>query len=196
MTRFAPLAALLAGGLFFAAPAGARAGLLPVSVTVLPEAGNYRWTYAVTLPTDAMLQKGNFFTIYDFAGYIPGSVVTPDGWAVSSANVGKTPSLLRPQDSRDLPNVTFTYLGPTVPSGQIGLGNFSIASIYGNPTEDYFTAQTNRSSDGKVDRNITTTMVPDTPEPGTLLLAGLGLPVLGLARVIRRRGQTAVDTTA
>ena len=54
-------------------PAPAQAGLLPVSVSVQPEAGNFRWTYSVVLPTDMKLQAGNYFTIYDFGGYIAGS---------------------------------------------------------------------------------------------------------------------------
>src|SRR4051812_7573205 len=58
----------------------ANAGLLPVSVTVQPEVGNFRWTYSVVLPTDMKLQAGNYFTIYDFAGYQKGSA------NVSSAN--------------------------------------------------------------------------------------------------------------
>ena len=51
----------------------AQAGLLPVSVTVQPEAGNFRWTYSVVLPTNMQLQSGSYFTIYDFAGYQAGS---------------------------------------------------------------------------------------------------------------------------
>ena len=46
----------------------ASAGLLPTNVQVNPEAGNFRWTYAIVLPTDMKLQSGNYFTIYDFAG--------------------------------------------------------------------------------------------------------------------------------
>ena len=38
-----------------AVAAPARAGLLPVSVSIQPEAGNFRWTYAVVLPTDMKL---------------------------------------------------------------------------------------------------------------------------------------------
>ncbi len=56
-----------------ASAAPARAGLLPVSVSVQPEAGNFRWTYSVVLPTDMKLQAGSYFTIYDFGGYVPGS---------------------------------------------------------------------------------------------------------------------------
>src|SRR4051794_7594604 len=102
MTRFAPLAAALACGLALAVPAGARAGLLPVQVSVTPEAGNFRWTYAITLPTDAQLQPGNYFTIYDFAGLVPGTEVAPVGpgntqlWEFVGANVGPTPGLVTP----------------------------------------------------------------------------------------------------
>ena len=63
------------------------AGLLPVSVSVQPEAGNFRWTYSVVLPTDMRLQAGDYFTIYDFGGYVAGSAnvsaTYPDGSAVA-----------------------------------------------------------------------------------------------------------------
>ena len=59
-------AAFIAAGV----SAEAQAGLLPVSVSVQPEAGNFRWTYSVVLPTDMKLQSGSYFTIYDFGGYV------------------------------------------------------------------------------------------------------------------------------
>ena len=46
MTRLARIALLTAAVTALVAPP-ARAGLLPTSVTVTPEAGNFRWTYAV-----------------------------------------------------------------------------------------------------------------------------------------------------
>ena len=64
----------------------ATAGLLPTSVTVTPDAANYRWTYAIVLPTDSMLRSGDYFTIYDFGGLVPGSIVAPDGWTASVSN--------------------------------------------------------------------------------------------------------------
>lgn len=198
MTRGTSITRLLAAAVAavgFAAGT-AQAGLLPTSVTVFPEAGNYRWQYAIVLPTDMKLQSGNYFTIYDFEGLVAGSVVTPDGnWTASVQNVGSTPTLLNPIDDPSIPNLVFTYTGPTIPAGQIGLGNFWATSVFGEKKEVSFTAETNRTSDGLKDSNITSTDAPtgdDTPpppvpEPATLLLAGLGLPLLGLAKLRKKK---------
>jgi hypothetical protein len=194
MKRFLGLAA----GLLIAAFGANRApaGLLPVNVTVTPESGNYRWTYAIVLPTDSQLQSGNYFTVYDFNGYVPGSEVAPDGWTLTVAKTGPTPDLLNPQDSPAIDNLTFKYTGPTIESGQVGLGNFWAVSKFSDTGNSFLTARSNRTSDGKFDNNITSTIVPvgatttpppGVPEPATLALAGLGLPFVGLARVLRRR---------
>src|SRR5262249_39512811 len=100
----------------------ARAGLVPSVVTVTPDAGNFRWTYAVVLPTDMKLQAGSYFTVYDFGGLVAGSATAPDGWSVSAGNAGPVPAGLHPNDDPAIVNLTFTYHGPVVPSGQVGLG--------------------------------------------------------------------------
>ena len=197
MTRGKSIARLLAAAVAVVGMAGgsAQAGLLPTSVNPFPEAGNFRWQYAIVLPTDMKLQSGNYFTIYDFAGLVEGSVVTPDSNWIASTTSTRIPPLLNPTDDPNIPNLTFTYRGPTIPAGQIGLGNFMATSTFGERKEVSFTAETNRSSDGLKDSNITTTDAPtgqdgpppSVPEPATLLLAGLGLPLLGLARLRKKK---------
>ena len=175
----------------------ATAGLLPTSVTVNPDGSNFRWTYAIVLPTDMKLQSGNYFTIYDFAGYTPGSESAPAGWTFSAQKLGPTPELLKPTDNPALWNLTWKYDGATVPTGQLGLGNFWAISTFSDATASSFTAETNRSSDGLRDSNITTTTTPTqlvtpppppgVPEPGTLALAALGLPFVGMVRAWRKK---------
>lgn len=187
----------LATALALGLAAEAQAGLLPTSVTVTPEAGNFRWTYAVVLPTDMQLQSLDYFTIYDFGGRVPGGELVPDGWALSVAVGGGTPDRLNPNDDPGVPNLTWTYTGPTVVTGQVGLGNFWAVSSLGEDRGQLgaFTSQTHRTSDGQGERNLTETLVPTgpsggppaVPEPGTLALVGLGLPVVGLVRLWRRR---------
>ena len=198
MPRIPIVACVLVCGL----AAGVRAGLLPTSVVVVPEAGNFRWTYAVVLPTDMQLQSGDYFTIYDFGGRVPGGELVPDGWALAVAAVGGgTPDLLTPTDDPGVPNLTWTYTGPTILTGQVGLGNFWAVSSLGEDRGGVsaFTAQAHRTSDGLGVRNITETVVPTgdgvgpppgVPEPGTLVLAGLGLTLIGAARRGGRKCRT------
>ena len=181
----------------------ARAGLLPVTVTTATEGDKFRWTYAIVLPTDSQLRSGDYFTIYDFAGLVTPSNSQPDGWTFSAANVGPVPDGVNPDDNATLPNLTWKYTGATLSSGQTGLGNFWAVSEFGEATNSFFTARTHRTADGRVDTNITDTVVPVptstpnpnlVPEPTTLALAGLGLPLMGLVRLIRRKRTTSIPT--
>lgn len=188
MTRkwFAPL---LASGVMLFGVGTAPAGLLPTLVTVNSDGSNFRWSYAIVLPTDSELRNGDYFSIYDFAGFVSGSDVAPSGWSFSTANVGPVPPGVLPTDDAAKPNLTWTYTGPTLNVGQIGLGNFMATSSYQDRAESFFTARTHRASDGKRDTNITYTDVPvpggggvNVPEPATLLMAGVGLAVAAVGR--------------
>ena len=182
-------------GAALAAPA--QAGIIPASVTITPEAGNFRWTYSVVLPTDQKLQAGDYFTIYDFGGLVPGTNSQPPDWTHSSSKAGPVPSGLAPIDNPLIDNLTWTYNGATIPSGQVGLGNFWAVSTVGESVTVAFTAQNPQASTGNIDRNIVETTAPGlprppgppgVPEPTTLALAGIGLPLVGLVRRFRRKG--------
>jgi hypothetical protein len=169
-----------------------RAGLLPTDVTYSAEGGAYRFTYSVTLTSDLELHPGDFFTIYDFAGFIPGSNTQPANFTFSSDKTGPTPSRVSPDDNPGIENLTWTYNGPITAIGQDLLGDFTALSIYGNTQEDSFTARTHRVVGGSVDSNITDTTVPvpcgpQVPEPTTLLLIAAGLPVCGAAHWLKKR---------
>jgi hypothetical protein len=175
------------------ASAPADAGLLPVKVQLDPDGGNWRYTYGVVLTSDSYITAGDFFTIYDFAGFVPASNTQPDGFTFSSTPTGKTPLGTTPFDDPRIPNLTWTYNGPTRMDGQVGLGNFTAISTIGETTEGNFTARTHRQVDDRIDSNITDTLVPmlegggpQVPEPATLTMFGLVLPVVA-GRYLRRR---------
>jgi hypothetical protein len=145
-----------------------------------------------------VVQTGDYFTIYDFGGLVMGpgnslsNVFAPAGWSVTSSMLGQTPSGTTPVDSSSVPNLTFTYTGPSM-TGQAGLGNFWAISSFNNSGTADFTSLVQTAVGGRTEANITTTNVPvpstvaQTPEPATWAMFGLGLPVAGVAGWLRRR---------
>ncbi|MFL5340806.1 MAG: PEP-CTERM sorting domain-containing protein [Gemmataceae bacterium] len=191
MSRLYGLAVGLAA--FLALAPLSRAGMIPTQVTVTPDGGNFRWTYGVVVSTDVNVNPGDSFTIYDFAGLVNGSVGAPAGWSGSVANSGPSRTGTSPNDDPAFPNLTFTYTGASPLPGQQELGSFWALSTEGTASSSEFTSTAHRQSGGRAESNVTTTDAPasasimNTPEPAALLLAGIGLPLVGLARCLRRK---------
>jgi len=182
--------------LAFVLAARADAGLLPVTSTMnANNNGTYAYTYGVALTSDSALKTGDYFTVFDFQGLVPNSNTQPAGWNLAVANSGGSPPGIVVKDNPAFPNLTWTYTGGQTLTGQLGLGNFSIIST--NPegqTSLNFAGLSHRQIDGQSESNITATAgpgagagAPGVPEPATLALVGIGLPLFGAYRLVRRR---------
>ena len=185
-------ASLLGLGLFALGTQAARADIIPNEQSITPSVNGFTWTYNAAVTNDETLQTNNFFTIYDFNGYVAGTNFQPANWTFSSALVGKTPSNTTPTDNPKIPNLTWTYSGPTLGPGPLDLGLFGADSTTANYKVGFFGAEGTKYAPGKpgdglpVD-NVGFTGVPagTIPESSSILMLLPGLAPLGM--VLRRR---------
>jgi hypothetical protein len=142
--------------------------------------------------------SNNFFTLYDIPGLIAGSESYGGalGMAGNSSHTeqssGMTPAGQSPipPDSGSLPNITTYWTGGDVvaSSGPIDLGTFSFLST--NPLGAAMLAYAGATQKIEMFPNAIANNIsqvagpgpsgpPVVPEPGTLMLLAIGLPVLG-----------------
>jgi hypothetical protein len=193
---------VVAAGL--AAAEFARADIIPTLDTVnAVGASDFTWSYRATLTQDENAVSGgsnggDYFTIYDFGGFIPGSNDQPAGWTFSFKLVGKTPPLVTPTDDHHIYNLTWHYVGgsglPDEIVGPINLGLFSADSTTDQMRLGQFAAEATKNTgpfSGTPVDNIGSVAVP-IPEMSALLpmIGVCGLGVIGLASSWwRRRAQ-------
>jgi hypothetical protein len=170
-------------------------------VTANPD--DFTFTYEGTLSGDAGLIVGSRLVIFDFLGYVPGSVFSPYADVVASTELTSLGLLTVPGELDDptLSNLVFTYIGAPFnatggPFGQVNFNGLSARSVDGGLGADIFAALTTKNNpDGTP--GGTGTPIFDTgfitvptaiPEPATwaMMIMGFG-GVGGLLRSRRRR---------
>jgi hypothetical protein len=163
-----------------------RAGVLAVYESTTPTIDSHMWTYRVSVPAEIRVQTGDFFTIYDFAGF-NGGHSEPANWTFTSVSVGPVPVLIDvPGDDPTIPNLTWQYTGTTPITGEVlDVGEFRAESMFPfrPAATDWYASQATRASgnlEGTPVSNLAVIPVP-VPEPGTLSTIAIGA-LLVLAR--------------
>ena len=176
----------------------AHAGFTIVLDSTALTGGATVFNYSATIASGDSILSGDYFRIYDFAGYVSGSAVMPAGWSVSVSNYDPVlpPTLtLSHGDDAAIPNLTFTYNGLTPIVGATTVSGFSAISPYGQTLTLKNFVGTNHNStipgglvDSIGDLNVPNGVTPaEAPEPAAAVTTGLGLALAGLYFARRTR---------
>lgn len=194
-----PLTAVLATAAVLAANV-VRADIVPVFNATTVIVDGCQFSYNVVIPSGSKVKTGDYFTIYDFHGYIAGSAFAPVDWDISIQGTGITPSGIDPGafsgDDPGVENITFTYVGIPELVGEInpvgGTGAFGADSTF-CLTNDLgtYAADSHKHNPGKGDddtnmQNAGFVVTPNAvPEASTLMILLPGLVPLGV--MLRKR---------
>jgi hypothetical protein len=203
---------LLAAAATFLMGSAAHASIIPVLDTITPFGSEFLFSYHATLSGDQGLTTGSKVVIFDFAGYVPGSITAPSPFIVTSVEptsnfntaTGGVQANAVYTDNPGLMNLVFTYNGPDFRTTGGGPGVFpdilipglTARSIYGGYTVDGFSSRAIKNSglgtEGTAAFNNGAVTVPTAiPEPASWAMMIMGMGGLGAALRQRRRPQTA-----
>jgi hypothetical protein len=175
-----------------------KADIIPVFDSSTPNGGNTTFSYTASVASGSRVNTGDYFTIYDFNGYVAGSEFAPVDWSISVQNVGITPAGQLLADGPSVVNLTFTYtgaaslIGPVNPIGGPGAFGADSTSAAVKSLGQY-SSMTHKQNPGHPDHNtpqsnqgylVTPAAVPET---SSLMLLVPGLVPLGM--VLRRRAR-------
>jgi hypothetical protein len=165
-----------------------------ITPSVITATAGGLWSYNADL-TSGQLVAGDGFTIFDFGGYVDGSVIAPVDWVASTALTGSPFGTSLGPDNPALTNLTFTYTGLTI-NQTIGATTFTgfnaTTTSLLQVIDDWVSKDHNL--DGTVatehkDQILVPGGAPTVPDGGTTVaLLGIGLAGLeGMRRMIRAR---------
>ena len=197
MKKYA-LAALAA----FGVAGSADAAVLTLQGITSNGPSNSTFSYQATLGPDEGVRTGDRFVIFDFAGYISGSVFSGDANLVASAQNTTSGVLVTPgfNDDPNVANLVFTYTGPAFRTTTGPLAPFNFAPIGARSTfsqtavDAFFTLTTKNNPASERNQPVFTlgqvsVPVSAVPEPATWAMMIGGFGMLGAAA--RRRTRTA-----
>jgi hypothetical protein len=187
----------------------ANAAVITLQSVTNTGVNNNTFTYQSTLGPDEGLRSGDRFIIYDFAGYIAGSISAgANANFVASTELTSAGGTVTPgfNDDAALTNLVFTYTGPNIrnqdgPFAPLDFNGLTARSTFSGTMNDaFFTLTTKNNPNGAAGGSNTPVFtlgqvsVPNAiPEPASwaMMLGGFGL----LGAATRRRSRT-VSVTA
>jgi hypothetical protein len=198
---------VLAAILLWMSGGATRADIILNLVSVTPMGNDFQYTYSASLTSGSQLHAAgggantgfsmanNFFTLYDISGLVAGSEVYAGALAANSMPVeqflGSTPVTSNPvhPDSASLLNLTTYWTGPDVTAS--GTSSFELGTLTflsHNPLGPgflSFTGAGQKLEDVNLLANNTGEVAgpgsaaAPVPEPRTLMLLAMGLPIVG-----------------
>ena len=188
---------LLAATALIGLCSAAHASFIPNLDTITPVGSDFEFSYSGTLAGDTGLAEGNLLVIFDFGGYVDGSISAGIYAADIDAHVEFTSPLTLPPGYDDDPsiiNLVFEWTGaPFNASGgpfpDVDFAGVSARSINSDTRIDAYsgvTTMNNGLAVGLAAYNQGPVAVP-VPEPSTGVLVILGFGLAG-ATLRTRRG--------
>ena len=170
----------------------AQAGVITLDSVTANGPGDFTWVYQGTLGPDEGLRAGDKLIIYDFAGYIDGSISSPYADVVASVEFTSPSGVVTPgfNDDPNLVNLVFTYMGPDFrneggPFSPFAFDGLTARSAFNGMTDDAFFGLTTKNNPDGLPGGTNTPIyslgfvtVPNAvPEPATwaMMIGGLGL---------------------